>query len=576
MMASFNPTWLNPSIALSLWIAPWPWLSLIGQADGQSAAEIILEDRTDHSGITFVHSDGSSGKRYIVETVASGLATFDYDQDGWIDILLLNGSPLPGSDGPAQAKSSALYRNLGDGTFAEVTHQAGLIDQAYHLGVCTGDVDNDGDTDIYYSNFGENTLMLNNGRGEYVDATQSAGLTGCTGFGAGACFLDGDLDGDLDLFVANYVGFEFEKHQITHMNGYPVYVGPLNYPSTSNRYYENQGKGKFVDRSAEAGLTALKGAGMGVIAADLDRDGDPDLVVANDLRPDHLLINDGQGHFSEQGLTMGIAYDGFGQVQGSMGVECGDWNRDGWLDLLITPYHRQVPILFENQGGRYFEDVSRRTGLAEGTYADVKWGVGMPDLNNDGYLDVFIACGHLIDNVDLFDDSTRYKAPNLLLQQDRKGKFSRVGSAAGTGMAIEQSSRGAAFDDLDNDGDLDVVILNARSKPSILINETKTDHHWFQLSLVGHSSNRDGVGARVSLSAGASSQVLEKHSGRGYQSDYGKRLHFGLGHAEIVDVLEIRWPSGKVDIHRQVPVDRHLLAEEGNARLLDRTHPSLP
>lgn len=535
--------------------------------DLSHAQSVHLADRTLESGIDFVHSDGSSGQRYIVETVASGLATFDFDQDGWIDILFLSGAPLPQANKEVKPAYNALYRNLGNGRFIEVTQDAGLIDHAYHLGVCVGDVDNDGDEDLYFSNFGENIFYLNEGSGRFKEATLEAGLSGCHGFGAGACFLDADMDGDLDLFVANYVGFEFEEHQITHMNGYPVYVGPLNYPSTQNLYYENIGGGHFRDQSSEAGLAGLSGAGMGVIASDLDNDGDMDVFVANDLRPDHLLINDGKGHFTEKGLLMGIAYDGFGKVQGSMGVECGDWNRDGWMDLLVTPYHRQIPILFENQKGLYFEDVSRKTGLSEGTYADVKWGVGMPDLNNDGHLDVFIACGHLIDNVDLFDDSTRYKALNILMENTGQGRFTKRQGGAGTGMNIRESSRGAAFDDLDNDGDIDVVILNAREQPSVLMNETSSPNHWLQVSLEGQTSNRDGVGARVSIVAKGVSQIQEKYSGRGYQSDYGKRLHFGLGMAEEIESLTVQWPSGQRDKFLALPVDQHILVREGSQTL---------
>ncbi len=538
-------------------------LLLPALAAAEATSPIQLKEMTGQTGIDFVHTDGSAGSRFIVETVASGLATFDYNNDGRIDILFLNGAPLPGTPVTKPAPRNALYRNDGGWKFTDVTVAAGLADGAYHLGVCVGDYDNDGDSDLYLNNFGANLLYRNNGNGTFTDVTQAAGVAAGEQVGAGACFLDFDADGHLDLFVANYVQFTFPKHEISHMNGFPAYVGPLHYPSSANVLFHNNGDGTFTDVSVAAGIADLRGSGMGVIAADLDNDGDTDILVGNDLRPDFVLQNDGTGKFREVGAILGLAYDAFGNVQGSMGVECADWDNDGWLDVYITPYQRQLCTLFQNRKGAYFDDVARQTGAATGTYPHVKWGVGMIDLDNDAHRDLFIACGHLIDNVQQFDSTTRYNAPNIVLRNTGQGKFVNVSDQCGDGLKPELSSRGAVFDDLDNDGDLDGVILNSRSKPTLLRNDSTGNHHWIQVQLRGTKSNRDGIGARVTVRSGDLSQIDEVHSGRSYQSDFGKRLQFGLGQHSTVDEIQIRWIGGGVDTVRNVGVDQLILIEEG-------------
>ena len=416
---------------------------------------------------------------------------------------------------------------------------------------------------MFLNNFGRNTLYRNKGDATFTDVTSQAGLGAKQDVGAGASFLDIDADGDLDLFVANYVDFTFESHHISYMNGLPAYVGPLNYPATINTLFRNNGDGTFSDITKESGLADLKGAGMGVIACDFDNDHDTDIIVGNDLRPDFVIQNDGSGKFKEIGGLLGLAYDGFGNVQGSMGVECGDWNNDGWMDIYITPYQRQWGTLFENRKGAYFEDVARKTGAANGTYAEVKWGIGMVDFNNDGHRDIFIACGHLIDNAEAIDASTHYRAQNILLQNTGKGRFANVTNEAGDGLAIKLSSRGAAFDDLDNDGDIDVVVLNARSKPSILQNESTSTNHWIQIQLQGGNSNSDGIGARVTVKSGDLIQIDEVHCGRSYQSDFGKRLHFGLGPRKMVDEIRVDWIGGASDILKHVQINRLWKIREG-------------
>jgi hypothetical protein len=394
---------------------------LAGVATTAADGPIQLRDVTRQAGLGFVHTDGSSGRYYIVETVASGLALLDYDGDGDVDIYFLNGSPLPGAPKPAVPPRNALYRNDGNWKFTDVTGPSGVGDPGYGLGVCAGDYDNDGDQDLYVNNFGPNVLFRNNGDGTFADVTAEAGVAVGNHVGAGACFLDLEGDGDLDLFVANYVDFTLETHQVSYMNGLPAYVGPLSYPPTSNVLFRNNGNGTFTDISAESGIAAHRGAGMGVVAADYDRDGDTDIVVGNDLRPNFVFRNDGRGRFEEVGVAVGLAYDGLGQVQGTMAVECGDWNHDGWLDFYVTAYQRQLATLYENRKGGFFEDVARRTGAGTGSYRNVTWGTGLLDLDNDGHRDLFVACGHLIDQVEKFDDTTRYAARNLVLRNTGQG-----------------------------------------------------------------------------------------------------------------------------------------------------------
>jgi hypothetical protein len=531
----------------------------------QLKCPIQLREVTPQTGIVFVHTDGSSGARYIVETVASGLALFDYNCDGKIDIYFLNGRPLPGSTAP-EARN-ALYRNEGNWKFRDVTEQAGVSGGGYGLGVCVGDYDNDGDPDLYVNNFGPNVLYRNNGDGTFTDVTRQAGLELKEHVGAGACFLDMDKDGDLDLFVANYVVFTFSKHRVSYMNGLPAYVGPLHYPPAVNVLYRNNGDGTFTDVSVASGIAAHPGSGMGMICADYDNDGDTDIVVGNDLRANFVFQNDGTGKFKEVGTLLGLAYDTFGNAHGTMGVECADWNNDGWLDFFMTAYQRQLPPLYQSRGGAFFEDVTRQTGAGTGTYANVTWGTGLVDLDNDSHRDIFIACGHLIDNVEQFDDTTRYRARNLVLRNNGEGKFVNVSNVCGDGLLPQLSSRGAAFDDLDNDGDLDVVILNSRAAPTVLRNDSSPTHHWIQIQLRGATSNRDGIGARVMVKAGGLTQIDEVHSGRSYQSDFGKRLHFGLGQHSKIDEIRVNWIGGGTDVFRDVPLDRLITVVEGSREL---------
>ena len=527
------------------------------------AQPIVLRDVTVQSGIAFRHTDGSSGRRYIVETVTGGLALFDYDGDGDQDIYFLNGAPLRGTEFD-RPPTNALYRNEGDWNFTDVTAQAGVGDTGFGLGVAVADYDNDGWLDLYVNNYGPNVLYHNNGDGTFSDATGIAGVADGNKVGAGACFFDMDGDGDLDLYSANYVKFTYETHVARTLDGIPEYSGPKDYPPEPDTLFRNNGDGTFVDVSAPSGIGRYAGTGMGTVAADYDNDGDTDIFVLNDVAGNFLFQNDGTGNFEEVALMAGVAYNLHGHELGSMGAECGDYDNDGRLDFFMTSYAGQLPVLYRNLGDGFFEDATLVAGAGAGTLPHVNWGAGIVDFDNDGDRDLFIANGHLQDNIELRDDTMSYEARNTLLANDGHGRFVDVSASSGDGLLPKRSSRGAAFDDLDGDGDVDVVVLNSRRESTILRNDTRNENHWIGVRLIGIGANRDGVGARVTVVAGDLRQVAEVHSGRGYQSHYGMRLHFGLGNRRQVDRIDVRWVGGGKDSVRPIAADQVITIMEGS------------
>lgn len=530
-----------------------------------SRGHIQLQDVSRETGVTFVHTDGSSGSRYIVETVTAGLALFDYDSDGLIDIYFLNGAPLRGAEADTPPRN-ALYRNEGDWRFTDVTDEAGVGDIGFGLGVAAADYDNDGDQDLFVNNYGPNVLYRNNGDGTFSDVTEQAGVPGGHKVGAGACFLDMDADGDLDLYVANYVKFTYDTHLVHYKDGHPQYVGPRDYPFEPDILYRNDGDGTFSDVSGESGIGQHAGSGMGLVCSDYDNDGDTDVFVLNDVSGNFMFENDESGKFEEVGLMTGAAYNGVGDELGSMGIDCGDYDNDGWFDFHMTSYEGELPVLYRNVGDRTLEDVTVATGAGAGAFPHVNWGTALVDFDNDADRDIFMACGHLQDNIDLVDGTSAYEVRNILLENTGDGKFVDSSRKSGDGMSVELSSRGAAFDDLDNDGDIDTVVLNSRKESTVLRNDSASANHWIQVRLLGTNTNRDGVGARVTVVSGDLVQVDEVRSGRGYQSHWGTRLHFGLGEHDHVDRIEVRWIGGSVDVIEDVDDDQFVTIIEGEGK----------
>lgn len=546
--------WAAGLLAVSLWASS-------ALAEPRPECTIRISDATRQTGIRFRHVHGGNGQKYLAEFMVAGLALFDYDGDGLTDIYFLNGAPLPGTT-TASPPRNALYRNNGDWSFSDVTESAGVGDPGHALGVVVGDYDHDGDADLFVNNFGPNVCYRNEGDGTFCDVTQQLQLAGGGHFGAGTCFLDLEGDGDLDLYVANYVAFSYARHAQLMPTAFPYPPGPMDFPPIPDTLYRNNGDGSFRDASLDSGIGKLAGPTMGVICGDWDDDGDTDIFVCNDAAANFHFVNDGRGHFHESGVLSGLAYNLHGHANGSMGAECGDVDRDGRLDLFMTDYTGEMPVLYRNAGDGFFDDVTSSARLGRAAYTHTKWGSGLVDFDNDGDRDLFIACGHFLDNIREIDDTTDYRVPNILMQNAGDGTFRDVSAVCGDGLAVVDSSRGAGFDDLDNDGRVDGVILNTNSQPTILRNDSPPGRHWLQIGLRGVRSNRDGVGARVRVVAGDLMQVAEVHAGRGYQSHHGSRLQFGLGDRARVDRIEVRWVGGDVDVFHDLAADRQLILVE--------------
>jgi enediyne biosynthesis protein E4 len=551
----------------AMFLTAWLVTGLVG-AEPESCS-IRLINVTNQTGITFRHHHGGSGEGYIVEGVSAGLASFDFDGDGNIDLYFLNGAALQGTEVEAPLRN-ALYRNQGDWTFKDVSQVAGVDDLGHGLGVTAGDFDNDGFQDLYLNNFGPNVLYRNNGDGTFTDVTVQAGVDNGNKVGAGVSFLDIDGDGNLDLFVSNYVDFTYENHVPIIIGDQRFHAGPRYYRPEPDTLFRNHGDGTFADVSVSSGVAAVAGPSMGMICLDYDDDGDTDVFVVNDEAANFLFRNDGRGNFTEVGLIAGLAYDFYGKENSSMGVDCGDFDHDGLLDLFMTDYQSEMPVLYRNLGGGLFDDATNTARISNELFPHVTWGTGFVDFDNDGDLDLYVACGHF-DRIETIDDRTAHRVPNLLLMNTGDGKFVDVSRWCGNGLTVAESSRGTAFDDLDNNGLVDVVVLNSHAPPTILRNESSNDHRWLQIQLRGGTSNRDGVGSRVRVVAGDLVRVAEVHSGRGYQSHHGSRLHFGLGQRKQVDRIEVRWLGGAWEAFPSTAADQVVVLVEGAGEASDLT-----
>jgi hypothetical protein len=514
-------------------------------------------DVAERAGLHFVNEHGSALPLTLVETMGGGAALLDYDGDGWLDIYLISA-----------AGRNGLFRNDHHGGFEDVTARAGVADAGrYHMGVCAADVDNDGRTDLYLTNYGRNTLLLNRGDGTFADVTEAAGV-GDTSWSVSCAFLDYDRDGWPDLYVANYVSFESGPRLCTR-NGIESNCPPFRYTPAPHKLYHNLGHGRFEDASERAGVARQKGRGMGVVAFDYNDDGWPDLAVANDNDPNFLFRNQGDGTFKEVAGAAGSAYSGEGRVTSSMGLDFADVDGDGRLDFVVTNFQHEVYALFHNLGRGMFSEEGALSGLTP-TQPYVGWGVGFIDFDNDGDKDLFFANGHVHHNIALSDPSTSFAQPQQLFE-NRGGAFVDVSQAAGPFFATRVVGRGAAFGDYDNDGDVDVLINALGEGPHLLRNDGGNRRHWLSLELHGPArpgagapaTSRSALGARVTVRcAGERPQLDEVRGGGSYASSNDPRLHFGLGEATEAEV-EIRWPDGSRQTLPHVPANRFLKVVEG-------------
>jgi hypothetical protein len=532
------------------------------------APAIRLVDVAQQSGLTLVNVHGGPAKDYIIDTNGNGAALFDYDNDNDLDVLIVNGSTREnitrGGD-----PIVVLYQNDGKGRFRDVTAGSGLAThRGWGMGSCVADYDNDGFQDVYVTAFGPNVLFRNSGKGTFTDATGTAGV-GHARWSTNCAFGDYDRDGDVDLYVANYVRFDEQtspkpgEMSNCRYQGLDVFCGPVGLAGEPDVLYRNNANGTFTDVTAPAGIRDPGRYGFGVVFSDLNDDGWPDIFVANDSVPSFLFRNNRNGTFSEEGLVSGVALSGDGRAQAAMGADAGDYDGDGDLDLIVTTFAGDYNTLFENGGTGTFTDVTHLAGIGAAALPYLGWGVGFVDMDNDGRLDIFVANGHVYPAVDRQRRGTKFLQRKQLFHNRGNKRFQDVTDSSAGGLLIEKSSRGAAFGDYDNDGDIDVLVINMNDRPTLLRNETVSGNHWMTIRLEGTKSNRSGIGARVQVRSGGRTQVAEVRSGGSYLSHNDVRAHFGLGTATGADGIEIRWPSGVVDTAKGLAADRFYVAEEG-------------
>jgi enediyne biosynthesis protein E4 len=511
---------------------------------------------------------GSPTKNYLVETLGSGVALFDYNNDGLIDILLVNGSSFEILSSPHLPRaSSRLFRNNGDGTFTDVTKESGLTNDGWGVGVTVGDYDNDGYRDVFITNFGTNALFHNNGNGTFTNVTKEAGLEGGN-WSTGCAWGDYDRDGRLDLYVARYVDFDRVRMPKPGANTYcsyrgiPVACGPRGLPGLSDLVYHNEGNGKFRELSSEIGIRdSIQAYGLSAVWLDFDNDGWPDVFVANDSMPNYLWHNKHDGTFEEIGLEAGCAVSVDGRAQSNMGIAVGDYDNDGWLDIFVTHFSEDYNTLYHNHAGQ-FEDTTYQAGLGTVSYTQLAWGTGFIDFDNDGWKDIFVANGHIYPQATQAGNS--YFQQNQLLHNLRDGRFSLVGGNE-SGFIEARSSRGAGFADLRNGGEVDIVVNNIDTQPFLYQALGDDRNHWVRFKLIGTKCNRDAIGARVTLTAAGLTQMDEVRSADSFVSSSDVRLHFGLGSATAVEKVEIRWPDGSLEQRTNLATDREWVIRQGGS-----------
>jgi hypothetical protein len=516
---------------------------------------------------------GRQTNKYLLETTGCGAAFFDYDGDGWQDVFLVNGTTLEGFP-KGQEPTNHLYRNRGDGTFEDVTRKAGLVQGGWGQGVCAGDYDNDGHEDLFVTYWGQNHLYHNRGDGSFDDVTRKAGLVDTrTRWGTGCAFLDYDRDGSLDLIVANYIDMDLAtapvpESGLCRYKGIKVACGPPGLQGGKNALYHNRGDGTFEDVSDKSGITKASGTyGLGVSTLDFDGDGWTDVYVANDSNPSALYRNNHDGTFTDMGVAAGCAYSQDGKPQAGMGVAIGDYDRNGTMDIFKTNFAGDTSTLYSNTGDGFCEDKTFASGIGIHTRW-LGWGTGFVDLDNDGWLDLFLCNGHVYPEVEQLQTEAGYKQRKVVYRNLGTGRFEDVTAALGPPAMTPKAARGAAFGDFDNDGGVDVVINNVHDTPDLFRTESDPARHWITVKLVGTRSNRSAIGSRLRCLAGGAVQVQEVRGGGSYMSQNDLRAHFGLGGADHVERLEVRWPNGLEEEWLDLAVDRIHTLKEGTGRPL--------
>lgn len=523
-------------------------------------------DIAHQAGLTDTVFYGSAEKKtYILEAIGCGCAFFDYDNDGWMDVFILGGTRL---EGAPEGATNRLYKNNRDGTFTDVTDKAGLHDVGWAAGVCVGDYNNDGFEDLFCTYYGQNKLYRNNGNGTFTDVTKEAGLIDATSrWGTGCSFIDYDRDGHLDLFVANYIQFDFDKvpkpsqNPICQFQGISVNCGPRGLTPGYHSLYHNNGDGTFTDVSKKAGISGFKDCyGLTVVTTDVDEDGWPDITIACDSTPTLLFMNNHDGTFREEGIPRGLALSEDGEEQAGMGLGTGDYNLDGHIDFFKTHFSGDSSGLFRNDGKGNFDNTTMAARLGVETRY-VCWGAGIVDLDNDGFPDLFMVDGSVYPEVEKKNPLYPDKGPRIIFRNLGTGKFEELIESAGADVAAVHTSRGCAFGDFDNDGDLDILIVNLNEPPSLLRNDAPANNHWLKVKLIGTKSNRSAIGARVLLHYGEKVQAQEVLSQASFLSSNDPRLHFGLG-AETKADIEIYWPSGLHQTFKAIPAGQLVTIQE--------------
>ena len=541
---------------------PLQILTLFLLTISNTAAQLpTFVDVTEEAGIRFRHNSGKTEHKHIIETMGSGVVFFDYDTDDDMDIYFVNSGHIrQETQDPQQPKlGNALYRNDGDGTFTDVTERSGAGDTGYGMGAAAGDIDNDGDADLYVANFGNDKLYRNNGDGTFTDITDAAGIDNAL-WGIAAVYLDFDVDGDLDIFVVNYLVYELSM-PVTTYKGIVGYGHPRSYEGTADVLYQNNGDGTFTNIAETAGLTnPSEGRGMAAIACDYDGDGFPDIYVANDTNRNFMYHNNGDGTFTDESLFIGVGYDEKGVAEGSMGVDSGDYNGDGWFDFIVA--NSEKATLYKNEEGLFFMDATADSGLEQPTMPFVGFSPLFLDYDNDGHLDMFCANGHPQDIIDILTDHETHAQRDQVFKNSGDGHYTDVSESSGDYFAEPLVGRATAAADYDNDGDTDIAIMNSNQRAILLRNDGGNMKNWVGIQLVGTRSNRDGIGAKVRLVAGGVTQIREVRSGSSYASGSDTRLLFGLGENQHIEKITIVWQSGTTQALKGVSINQYLTIVE--------------